>query len=168
MVTCCFCMYSLIGHNPTASITSTNGGYSHFPSSARRSIILTFLWAALWWDLSNTFNIVPIANQTPLPYRSPICATSLYNTQRDCTIDPIFVNNFEIIPQRHQSFLRLWYTAAQLLLWYVIMRPMYGKSYSSSRVPVLSWMETCLVSKQCFWVSLQIRLASLSKHVYDS
>ena len=60
---------------------------------------------------------------TILPYSSTIYVTALYSFPRSITVAPVFISTFNITPQCCRAFCRLWYIAAQSLLWYVMVRP---------------------------------------------
>ena len=116
-------MYFLIIHIPADYIASTTGEYSHSPSSTRQAVIPAIRRSNILWSPSNTFNIAPVTTQLSLPYSSTVCATTLYNIPRALTVSPLFVNTFYIIPHFCQTFCKLVYAAAQLLLLYDMVRP---------------------------------------------
>ena len=89
MVDLYLCMYSLIGHIPSASIASATRRYSQFPSSACWVVIPAIRWNALLWNPYNTFKITLVTTQLSLPYIINVFATDLYNIPRDRTVAPV-------------------------------------------------------------------------------
>ena len=67
MVTCRRLIYTLMGHIPAISGTSSTGGHYHSLSSACQAVFSVIRLATLWWNTSSTFNISPINNNLFLP-----------------------------------------------------------------------------------------------------
>ena len=76
-------MYSLIGQSFAASSTSSTGGYSHSPSSIRRSVIPGIHWSARWWKpptlLSLIFPPPNSCSHISVPY-APMIYRALHRT----------------------------------------------------------------------------------------
>ena len=70
-------MYTPIGWNNEAYITSTAEGYSHSPPAPRFAVIPVIRCAVRWWNLSRTLSISPINTQILIPYKSTDCSATL-------------------------------------------------------------------------------------------
>ena len=122
MAACRILMYNLMGWSPVFSIAFNTKGYSHSSPVPLFSVIPVICRAARWWNPSRTLSISPFTTQLLLTYKITYSATALYISPWSCTVAPILSITLATIPHSLRSFRRFWYTSAQLLLFWAIVR----------------------------------------------